>query len=224
MRISVRYPLAALLLLAATLPIVAMELVWTRPAAQYRSEATPLVADFDDDGAPEILLVNLGGQVLLWEADGTPIGTGQDGMIAQLPEGRWTSQPVQLFRPEGPLVVFGSVEGNLVALDSAWAVAWQHALGAETTWSRAVPAVVDAGDKTLVVIGDASGKITALDAQGAVAWSTALEGGPSRAMVKVWTDDADKTLLLASAGENLFALDTTGAVQWKRAMGGEISA
>ncbi|MBL7649311.1 MAG: DUF4091 domain-containing protein [Candidatus Hydrogenedentes bacterium] len=222
MPISVRHMLAALLLLAATLPIAAMELVWTRPAAQYRSEATPLVTDLDDDGAPEVLSVNIGGQVLLWEADGTPIGTGQDGMVAQLPEGRWTSQPVQLVRPEGPLVVFGSVEGNIVALDSAWAVAWQHALGAETTWSRAVPVVVDAGDKTLVVIGDASGKITALGAQGAVAWSTALESGHSRAMVKSWTDPADKTLLLASAGETLFALDTTGAVQWKRALGGEI--
>ena len=199
-----------------------MELVWTRPAAQYRSEATPLVTDFDGDGAPDILSVNLGGQVLLWEADGTPIGTGQDGMVAQLPEGRWTSQPVQLFRPEGPLVVFGSVEGNLLALDSAWAVVWQHALGAETTWSRAVPAVVDAGDKSLVVIGDASGKITALDAGGAVAWSTQLEGGPCRAMVKAWTDDAGKTLLLASADETLFALDTAGAVVWKRALGGEI--
>jgi outer membrane protein assembly factor BamB len=222
MRISVRYPLAALLLFAATLPIAAMELVWTRPAAQYRSEATPLVVDFDGDGAPEILSVNLGGQVLLWETDGTPIGTGQDGMIAQLPEGRWTSQPVQLFRPEGPLVVFGSVEGNLVALDRAWAVAWQHALGAETTWSRAVPAVVAEGGKTLLCIGDASGKITSLDATGAVAWSTALESGPSRAMVKAWTDGTGKTLLLASAGETLFALDTTGAVQWQRALGGEI--
>jgi outer membrane protein assembly factor BamB len=213
---------AILLLVAAVLPAAAMELAWTRPAAQFRTEATPLVADLDDDGAVEVLSVNLGGQVLLWEADGTPIGTGQDGMIAQLPEGRWTSQPVQLFRPEGPLFVFGSVEGNLVALDSAWAVAWQHALGAETTWSRAVPAVVDAGGKTLVVIGDASGKITALDATGAVAWSTALEGGPSRAMVKAWTDSAGKTLLLASAGDTLFALDTTGAVVWQRALGGEI--
>lgn len=215
--------IAAVFLVLLSIPSAkGMELVWTRPAAQYRSEATPLVADFDDDGAPEILSVNLGGQVLLWETDGTPIGAGQDGMIAQLPEGRWTSKPVQLFRPEGPLVVFGSVEGNLVALDSAWAVAWQHALGAETTWSRAVPAVVDAGDKTLVVIGDASGEITALDAQGAVAWSTALESGPSRAMVNGWMDDAGKTLLLASAGETLFALDTTGAVQWKRDLGGEI--
>jgi len=212
----------ALLLISAVLPTAAMELVWTRPAAQYRSEATPLVADFDGDGAVEILSVNLGGQVLLWETDGTPVGTGQDGMIAQLPEGRWTSQPVLVFRPEGPLVVFGSVEGNLVALYNTWAVAWQHALGAETAWSRAVPAVVDEGGKTLVVIGDASGIITALDTGGEVAWSTALEGGPSRAMVKAWTDDAGRTLLLASADETLFALDTSGAVQWKRALGGEI--
>ncbi len=213
---------AILLLVAAVSPAAAMELAWTRPAAQYRTEATPLVADLDDDGAVEVLSVNLGGQVLLWEADGTPMGAGQDGMVAQLPEGRWTSQPVQLFRPEGPLVVFGSVEGNLVALDSAWEVVWQHALGAETTWSRAVPAVVEEGGKTLVVIGDASGKITALDATGAVAWSTALESGPSRAMVKPWTDPAGKTLFLASAGETLFALDIGGVVQWQRALGGEV--
>ncbi len=222
MRKPFQSSIVILLLVAAVLPAAAMELAWTRPAAQYRTEATPLVADLDDDGAVEVLSVNLRGQVLLWEADGTPIGALQDGMVAQLPEGRWTSQPVQLFRPEGPLVVFGSVEGNLVALDSAWAVVWEHALGAETTWSRAVPAVVEEGGKTLLCIGDASGKFTALDAQGAVAWSTALEGGPSRAIVKAWTDDADKTLLLASAGETLFALDISGAVQWQRALGGEI--
>jgi outer membrane protein assembly factor BamB len=210
------------LMLASAHSALAMELVWTKPAGQFRAEATPLVEDLDGDGAVEILSVNLGGQVLLWEVDGTPVGAGQDGMVAQLPEGRWTSAPVLVDGASGLCVVFGSVEGNLIALDGAWAVAWQHALGAETTWSRAVPAVAVANGKTLLCVGDASGKVTALDAAGAVAWSTPLEGGPCRAMVQTYTDASGKTVFLASAGETLFALDTAGVVAWRRALGGEI--
>lgn len=214
-----RLSLVALLLVP--LCARAMERVWTRPAGQFRTEATPLIADLDGDSAPEILSVNLGGQVLLWRSEGTPVGAGQDGMIAQLPEGRWTSAPVLLDTPNRR-VVFVSVEGTVAALDESWTVVWQHALGAETTWSHGVPAVLRVDEKSLLVIGDASGKITALDGQGAVVWTTPLEAGPSRAMVQGYRDASGKSLLIASAGDTLFALDAQGAIQWKRSLGGEI--
>ena len=210
------------MLLLLSLPAAAMEFEWTKPAGQFRTEATPLVADFDGDGVAEILAVNMGGQVMLWAVDGAPIGSGQDGTVAQLPDGRWTAMPVLVEATDGRLLVFGSVEGDLVALNTAWDVAWQHALGAETTWSKAVPAVVPTDSGTLLCIGDASGHITALDEDGGVAWSTALDSGPCRAILQTYTDATGKTLLLAPVGESLFAIDTTGNVVWRQSLGGDV--
>ena len=62
-------------------PAYPMEFVWTRTTGQYRAEATPLIADVDGDGIDEIVAVNLGGQVMVWTLDGSPVGRGQDGIL-----------------------------------------------------------------------------------------------------------------------------------------------
>ena len=56
-------------------------------AGQWPVEAPPLVADFSHFGKPEILVLNHGRQLMFWAADGTAIGKGQDGLVAQLPAG-----------------------------------------------------------------------------------------------------------------------------------------
>ena len=55
-----------------------------------------LVGQFSGGGKAEILVLNQGGQLLLWADDGTAIGSGQDGLVAQLPAGRWTTTPTEV--------------------------------------------------------------------------------------------------------------------------------
>jgi len=69
-----------------------MHIEWTRMTAQTPVERAPLVVDIDRDGAQEILVLNRGGQILLWTLNGAPVGDGQDGAVAQLPQGHWSSR------------------------------------------------------------------------------------------------------------------------------------
>src|SRR5437016_13958963 len=65
-----------------------MDIQWTRMAGQWPVEASPVVIRPENSTNQEILILNRGGQLLLWAADGKAIGPGQDGLIRQLPEGR----------------------------------------------------------------------------------------------------------------------------------------
>ena len=56
-----------------------MEIPWTRMAGQTLVEASPLGGRFSRGSQAEMLVLNQGGQLLLWAADGTAIGPGQDG-------------------------------------------------------------------------------------------------------------------------------------------------
>ncbi len=44
--------------------------------------ATPVIADLEEDGYPEVLTVNSGGQVYAWRKDGEPVIPGGDGKFA----------------------------------------------------------------------------------------------------------------------------------------------
>src|SRR2546426_6950495 len=125
---------------AALMPALgwAMEIQWTRMAGQWPVEASPLVIK-STNGTEEILVLNRGGQLLLWTAEGTAIGPGQDGLVAQLPEGRWTTAPTLVDGPSGARFVVASVEGQVLGLDRKFQTLWQHKLPGETVWGRAVP-------------------------------------------------------------------------------------
>ncbi|MBI2434871.1 MAG: PQQ-like beta-propeller repeat protein [Candidatus Hydrogenedentes bacterium] len=200
-------------------PGAAMELVWTRTTGQFRYESTPLLVD--RDGPQEILGVNVGGQVLAWRLDGTDAGTGQDGLVAQLPEGNWTSTPTVVETAAGRRYVFVSVEGLAVALDASWQPAWQHTLPGKTQWARATPLVVDTQMGRCLYVGDLSGAITCLSDTGSVVWSTKPgEGGCATMLQRL--DQEDQTLLLAPVGTRLHALRLTGEPVWASDLGGKI--
>jgi hypothetical protein len=76
-----------------SLPVIcwSMDIQWTRMAGQWPAEASGLVGNFTGTNKEEILVLNRGGQLLLWRGDGAAIGSGQDGAVAQLPAGRWTT-------------------------------------------------------------------------------------------------------------------------------------
>src|SRR5437764_5442954 len=122
-----------------------MDIQWTRMAGQWPVEASPVVIRSENRTKDEILVLNRGGQLLLWTADGKAIGPGQDGLIAQLPEGRWTTAPTLIDSPSGARFVVTSVEGLVVALNRRFQTVWQHRLSGETVWGRARPAIWKTG-------------------------------------------------------------------------------
>src|ERR1035437_9902749 len=133
-RLPLANPTSALFIAAALTPVFgrAMEIQWTRMAGQWPVEASPLVAYFTHSGKTEILSLNRGGQVLLWAPDGAAIGSGQDGLVVQLPAGRWTTAPTLVDAPTGARLLAASVEGLVVGLDQRFQVLWQHKLAGET--------------------------------------------------------------------------------------------
>ena len=214
---------AVLVLLIA--PAHAAERVWTRMTGQYPIESAPVAVDMSDSGVQQLVAVNRGGQVMVWHPDGSDWGSGQDGMVAQLPEGRWTSTPA-FFRSEdrtgpGTQFVFVSVEGTVVALDIHFKPLWQFTLGAETHWARATPALLDTPKGPLWCVGDVSGTVTALTLTGDRAWSTALEEGPCKADLQSFVQDNGEQMLLVPSGSALYCLNAAGKRLWTGALGGE---
>src|SRR2546427_5262362 len=166
-----------LLILLAMTPIMggAMEIQWTRMAGQWPVEASPLVANFTGSGKSEILVLTRGGQLMLWAADGIAIGSGQDGTVAQLPPGRWTTTPTLVDASEtSTRLLVTSVEGLVVGLDTKFQSVWRHKLPSETGWGRATPALLRTSSGLAFAFGDSSGTVTCLTSGGKVLWTNAL--------------------------------------------------
>jgi hypothetical protein len=219
-----RKAVPVLLIAAALTPVFSrgMEIQWTRMAGQWPVEASPLVADFSNSGRAQILVLNRGGQLMLWADDGTAVGSGQDGLVAQLPAGRWTTSPTLLDAPADARLLTASVEGLVVGLDKAFQVLWQHKLPGETSWGTATPALLRKGLGYLFAFGDSSGVVTCLTSAGKVVWTNALGTGPIKAAPRPAPGDQDENELLVGAGSTLFCLDSVGAVRWRRDLGTQI--
>jgi hypothetical protein len=216
---------ARALLLAITLApglSRAMEIRWTRMAGQWPVEASPVVADFGNSGKTQILVLNRGGQLMLWGADGTAVGTGQDGLVTQLPPGRWTTAPTLANTPTGAHLLVASVEGLVVSLDQRFQLLWRHKLPGETSWGNATPARLNSDAGPALAFGDSSGTVTCLTSEGKVVWTNALGFGPLKSAPRQLPGDQKDQGLLVGAGSTLFCLDPAGAVRWKRDLGKEV--
>ena len=200
----------------------AMEIQWTRMAGQWPVEASPLAADLSRSGKADILVLNRGGQLMLWAADGTAVGSGQDGLVAQLPAGRWTTAPTLVDAPTGARLLAASVEGLVVGLDQRFQVLWQHKLPGETSWGRATPAPLTTSAGAAFAFGDSSGVVTCLTVAGKVVWTNALGAGPIKATLRQFPRKQKDEELLVGSGSTLFCLDATGSVRWRRDLGREI--
>lgn len=174
-------------------------------------EAAPLVADLNHDGENELLLVNRGGQLMLWKLDGTPVGSGQDGAIAQLPKGTWTSTPALIQSPAGLRILTVSIEGLVTALDAGFKVVWSYQLSGETLWGKTTPALLEGAQGKLACYGDSSGTLTCLEANGCVAWMRKFAERPFNT-----PPQSTGARLLVPAGATLYALDAEGKVEWRR--------
>lgn len=195
----------------------AMEIQWTRMAGQWPVEASPLVGRFTRTDESQILVVNRGGQMLLWSADGRPIGEGQDGLVCQLPTNRWTTVPTWLGGEPGGLFLVTSVEGLVVGLDGKFQKLWQHKLPGETSWGRAMPAVAGPG----FVFTDHSGTATCLNRKGGVVWTNNFGLGPCKAP-PLGTSNLGKEAALVPAGSTLVCCNLDGSTRWQRELDQEI--
>src|SRR5437867_2242437 len=209
---------------ATSLPLLscAMEIQWTRMAGQWPVEASPLAGNFSNTAKEEILVLNRGGQLLLWAADGTAIGPGQDGLVAQLPEGRWTTAPTLVDAAFGARFVIASVEGQVIGLDRKFQPLWQHRLPGETVWGQAGPATLRTSSGSALVFNDSSGTATCLTPAGKVVWTNALATGPSRAPAQTVSPGVVEGGVLVPAGSTLFCCGADGKVRWRRDLGQEI--
>ena len=215
----------AILAATALAPVLtsAMEIQWTRMAGQWPVEASPLlVSDFSNSLNAQILVLNRGGQLMLWAPDSAPVGAGQDGLVAQLPAGRWTTAPVQVDAPAGTRLLVASVEGLVVGLDQKFQVLWQHKLPGETSWGNATPVLLASSAGTGFAFGDSSGVVTCLNGKGKVVWTNALGAGPIKAAPRELQRYKNDGGLLVGAGSTLFRLDAAGAVLWRRDLGKEV--
>lgn len=215
------WPIALLALACSFNRAQAMDLQWTRSSGQWRTESAPLLADLHPSAGTEILLLNRGGQLLLWDGSGQPLGTGQDGETARLPEGQWTSSPV-LMAPDGPARILAcSEEGLVVALDARFNEVWRHQLPGTTRFARADAVALSTPEGTRYCIADRSGMITALNPEGNAAWTTQL-GGPCETTLQTHQLPDNSAAIFAAAGGSLYRLDSAGTIVWTRDLKGEI--
>lgn len=191
-------------------------------AGQTPVEASPLVGQFSGSGKAEILVLNQGGQLLLWTADGTAVGPGQDGLVAQLPEGRWTTTPSLVDSPASTRFVLASVKGLVVGLDQRFQPVWQHQLPGETAWGRALPAVLRTSSDSTLVFSDVSSTVTCLSSDGKVVWTNVLAAGPCKAPPLTVSLQPGEGSVLIPAGSTMFCCDATGAIRWRRELDKEI--
>jgi len=195
----------------------AMEIQWTRMAGQWPVEASPLVGHFTNPNEPQILVVNRGGQVLLWPADGKAIGDGQDGIVCQLPTNRWTTVPTRVDGDSGTRLMVASVEGLVVGLDERFRLLWQYKLPGEAGWGRAMPAVLRSG----YVFADSSGTATCLNGKGEVVWTNHFGLGPCKAPPGS-SSAPDQEAVLVAAGSMLVCCNLDGSIRWRRELDQEI--
>jgi len=206
----------SLLLAAFGIPLTgqAMEIQWTSMAGQWPVEASPVVIKSLDGGSEEILILNRGGQLLLWTADGKPVGSGQDGMAAQLPEGSWTTAPTIVADPASAThFVVASVEGLVLGLDRQFRKLWEYKLPGKTVWGCAMPASIRLSNS--LVFSDLSGTATCLSLGGKMLWTNALAAGASKAPAQKFHLKSDTEWSLIPSGSTLFCCDDQGHIRWR---------
>jgi hypothetical protein len=199
-----------------------MEIAWTRMTGQNTVECSPVLISYKGQSA--ILAVNRAGQVMLWHLDGTDLGPGQDGLVAQLPKGTWSSTPTAGVADDSALYWFCSGEGHIITLDQDFKTRWEYDLGAETRWGTAHPAAVTPTGKTGLCMcwGDSSGKVTCLDHEGDLVWTTRLEFGGCNAPLQTLPVPEGPAKILAASGDHLYCLDSDGRVLWSSNLRGAI--
>lgn len=201
----------------------AADIVWTKTTGQYPVECTPVLGSFND--RPALIAVSRGGEVMAWGLDGSDLGNEEDGRVAQLPKGVWSSSPAVIPAEQGGGIVVCNTKGLVVALDASFQPRWEYQLPGETSFSCAAPARVSLPGRVdpAFLLSDQSGNVTCLDLAGRPVWQTQLGTGECDALVAVF-EDGNGPALLASAGTQLHRLDSSGQLVWSRGLKANVSS
>lgn len=221
---TVRTVLGLVLTLGICADAHGLGIVWTRTTGQYPVECTPVGARLD--GIDVILALNRGGQLMAWKTDGPDWGDGQDGTVAQLPDGFWSSTPLVVGRDREPYIVACSGEGLLVALDPAFETLWRVQLPGETVYGEAIPVRFpnELQGGPAYCVSDKTGTVTCVNGDGSIRWQRNLGYGSCRTPLCVVRGWEGTLALLAAAGNTLVLLDKDGNEIWTRDLGIEIVA
>lgn len=185
----------------------------------FHGYATPAIADLDDDGADEAVVMGW------WP--GSPLSVFDAETLAlrwslAVPDGAW-AEPLVARPPSAaasPRIVLALNDGTVMVVDAeARATSWHRQIGPRHFVAPAVADVDDDGALDLLVaeVTDERADLVRLDLEsGAALWSRPDVGG-RKARPLVGDVDGDGALEVVSLSERAgaFAVSAEGAVRWR---------
>jgi outer membrane protein assembly factor BamB len=205
-------------------------------ACFIHSVADPTVADYDEDGAREVLAATTEDELAAFDATGRkefaqPLADYgyTEPVVADLASapGREvvvvdTTGTVHVVSPDGATANSdedAGADGEDADAPAAGRTLWTHRLDAYV-WARPVVADHDADGDPELLVGDRSGNVTLLSGDGTVEWRAADVGTVSWSTVGDVDDDPATEAFLATIDGDVVALDgRDGAVTWRTTVG-----
>ncbi|HOJ32616.1 MAG TPA: PQQ-binding-like beta-propeller repeat protein [Candidatus Hydrogenedentes bacterium] len=190
----------------------AITMTWTADLKTFL-ESCPTVADINEDGIEEILVVGReeiiavdGGGTVLWRTRG---------------EGRFMTYPA-VFKGHKPALIYAAdCAGWLHCYDASGNSVWKRQLAGPNEWSAPVMCDLMANGTKYVIQTDIQGGVWAFDAvTGEVFWHTKVDGAPVSPAVADLNADGFPEVVVATNSGKAFCLDKSGKVLWERVIGG----
>ena len=182
------------------------------------SSADPTIADYDSDGAREVLATTTEEVVLAFDAR-----TGTQELRANLSEYGYTEPIVtDLTGDRTKEIVIVDVKGKVFVLRPNGTTVWTKEL---TSYTNAQPAVADFdadGRKELAVGLVSNGNLYLLDGNGTRQWKSTAPFDSSITWMTTGQADADKAIEVIPATTNgiVAAVDgASGEIEWRRDLG-----
>jgi outer membrane protein assembly factor BamB len=176
------------------------------------SVADPGVADYDDDGRPEVLAATTESEVAGFTL------TGEKEFGYALTDYGYTKPVVADLHPAaGREIVVADVQGVVHAFGPDGEERWRDRVPG-FVFAQPTVADVDADDRQEVLVGSRSGRVTVYEGDGGVAWRIdATERGITWLAVGDADGDPGLETVLATARGETVALDDDGTTLWRTA-------
>lgn len=200
------------------------EVRWRNPvpenACTIHAVADPILADADDDGAPEVVAATTEERVAVYDPT-----TGAVTRSVRLSAYGFTPPLVDdLVAGEsggraGNEIAVVDVRGLAVVIGDDGAVLWKHRLGSDV---QAQPHAADLDDdpQRELVVGTVGGNVVALEPAEGVRWNRSLGDVSVTWLTTGQADDDAASEVVATTYEgDVVLLDDDGTVQWRRDVG-----
>lgn len=216
-RHSIYLPLVLGALVLSATPSLGADIVWERSLDSGEVDASPVAADLDGDGELELVLVDTGGGVQVWDLHGKTLTS------AKLDETIHISPSVADLIPGGGLEICVMTQGGLLAcLDRKAEILWTYQFPAKIDWGRTAIAIddVDRDGALDIFTGCDSGRFVRLSPMGGEVWRH--EGGGKfhcpPALVDL-DEDGSKEIVITTGAGRLECLSPAGKILWETELG-----